>query len=85
MDADLYVLGHEVGCRSGLELLLYLRGKDETADRPVVLFGPGRHSAVFAAWKAGADTYLTDPSSDDVVHFLKKLREAYESGNPPRP
>jgi len=79
-DAALYIFGQQVGSRPGLELLLYLRGKEAIAERPVVLFGPGRDSAVYAAWKAGADTYLTDPSSPEVAHFLRKLREAHEAG-----
>jgi DNA-directed RNA polymerase specialized sigma24 family protein len=29
---------------------------------------------LLAAWQAGADCYLTDPSSPEVLHFLRKLR-----------
>lgn len=75
-DAALLVFGHQAGCRTGLELLLAIRGTEKLADTPVVLFGPGRETAVLAAWKAGADVYLTDPSSSEVVDFLTKLREA---------
>jgi len=73
-DAALFVLGEQAGPRSGLELLLFVRGSEHTEQTPAVLFGPGRQSAVFAAWKAGADCYLTDPSSPEVAHFLRKLR-----------
>jgi len=73
-DAALLVLGEQAGSRSGLELLLAVRGTPGIASTPVVLFGPGRESAVLAAWKAGADCYLTDPSSPEVVQFLRKLR-----------
>jgi RNA polymerase sigma-70 factor (ECF subfamily) len=75
-DAALFVFGHQAGCRAGLELLLAVRGSEGMADTPIVLFGPGRETAVLAAWKAGADVYLTDPSSPEVVHFLRKLRDA---------
>jgi RNA polymerase sigma-70 factor (ECF subfamily) len=73
-DAALFLLGDQAGPRSGLELLLFVRHSPQTASTPVMLFGPGRESAVVAAWQAGADCYLTDPSSTEVVHFLKKLR-----------
>jgi hypothetical protein len=73
-DAALFVLGEQAGPRSGLELLLFVRGSGQTEKTPTVLFGPGRRSAVTAAWQAGADCYLTDPSSPEVLHFLRKLR-----------
>ncbi len=73
-DVGLFVLGEQAGPRSGLELLLAARHAEATAKVPVVLFGPGRESAVVAAWQAGADCYLTDPSSPEVLHFFKQLR-----------
>jgi RNA polymerase sigma factor (sigma-70 family) len=76
-DTALLVLGEQAGPRSGLELLLFLRHSPDTASTPVMLFGPGRQSALVAAWQAGADCYLTDPSSPEVVHFLRKLRNAH--------
>jgi RNA polymerase sigma-70 factor (ECF subfamily) len=79
-DTALFVLGEHAGPRSGLELLLLARHAEGTAKTPVVLFGPGRESAVIAAWQAGADCYLTDPSSPEVVHFLRKLRAADRLG-----
>jgi len=78
-EAALFVLGEQAGPRSGLELLLAVRHAEATANTAVVLFGPGRESAVLAAWQAGADCYLTDPSSPEVPHFLRQLRAAAES------
>ena len=69
----LFVLGEHQGARTGLELLLCLRATEETRQIPVLLFGPGRHSAILAAWQAGADAYLTDPSSPDVAGLVKQL------------
>jgi RNA polymerase sigma-70 factor (ECF subfamily) len=74
-DAALIILGEQSGCRTGLELLLAIRGTKEIAETPVLLFGPPRETAVLAAWRAGADAYLTDPSSPDVAAILGKLRE----------
>jgi CheY-like chemotaxis protein len=74
-DAALYVFGQQAGARSGLELLLALRASDGGAHLPTVLFGPSRHTAILAAWQAGADVYLTDPSSPELSHFLRKLRD----------
>jgi len=81
-DAALFVFGEQAGPRSGLELLLFVRCPARTAEIPVVLFGPGRQSALSAAWKAGADCYLTDPSSPEVLHFLRKLREMARGSGP---
>jgi hypothetical protein len=39
-----------------------------------LLFGPPRQTAVFAAWHARADAYLTSPSSPDVPNIMAKLR-----------
>lgn len=72
-DAAVYILGEQAGCRTGLELLLAIRGTEATASTPVLLFGPARQTAILAAWQAGADAYLTDPSSADLVGILRKL------------
>jgi CheY-like chemotaxis protein len=72
-DGALFILGERVGSRTGLELLLCLRATEETRQIPALLFGPGRHSTILAAWQAGADAYLTDPSSPDLTALAKQL------------
>jgi hypothetical protein len=79
-DAALYVFGEQVGARSGLEMLLVTRVTKETAKTPVLLFGPSRQTAVHAAWQAGANCYLTNPSSPEVADFIAKLRAAEALG-----
>lgn len=81
--AALFVLGEQAGCRTGLEFTLAIRGTRETAATPVLLFGPPRYTAMLAAWQAGADAYLTNPSSDEVVDLLVKLRETTPSRSGP--
>jgi RNA polymerase sigma-70 factor (ECF subfamily) len=83
-DAALIILGEQAGCRTGLELLLAIRGTKEIAETPVLLFGPPRETAVLAAWRAGADAYLTDPSSPDVAAILAKLRQVPSPAPDPR-
>jgi DNA-binding response OmpR family regulator len=74
--AALFVLGEQVGDRTGLELLLTVRATEGLSKTPVLLFGPARHTAMLAAWQAGADAYLTDPTSPDVMDLLRKLLAA---------
>ena len=69
----LVLLGEQVGARTGLELLLCLRAAPETRETPVLLFGPARHTAILAAWQAGADAYLTGPGAPDLPALIKQL------------
>ena len=74
-DAALMVFGDRAGERTGLELLLCARAVG-VVEMPVLLFGAPRRTAVLAAWQAGADAYLADPSSPDLPGILQKLCEA---------
>ena len=73
-DAALFVLGEQIADRTGLEIMLSIRATPAVAARPVLLFGPARQTAILAAWQAGADAYLTDPTSQDVPDLLRKLK-----------
>jgi RNA polymerase sigma-70 factor (ECF subfamily) len=73
-DTALFVFGEQVGCRSGLELLLTVRATPKIAEIPVLLFGSARKTAILAAWQAQADVYLTGPSHEELADLLRQLR-----------
>jgi len=73
-DVALFVLGEQIADRTGLEIMLIIRATPAIAATPVLLFGPARQTAILAAWQAGADAYLTDPTSPDLLPLLRKLQ-----------
>lgn len=79
-DGALYVLAENQTGRSGLELLLTLRADHERPDVPVVLLGSPRQSAIVAAWKAGADVYLTKVDEEELAAMLRQLRADAPAG-----
>jgi DNA-binding response OmpR family regulator len=75
---DLYVLDSELADGSGIELCKFIKSKNESS--PVVFFSASAFSAnIAAAYKAGADDYLTKPSGweklADTVSRLLLLNE----------
>ncbi len=68
---------------NGLEVLQWMRAREETRDLPVVMFTSSDHREdIRKAYAYGANYYVVKPAIyDDLTALVDRLREAFVSGN----
>lgn len=66
---------------SGLDLVTWMRGRPETRTVPVVMLsGSADHTDIRSCYDAGANAYLTKPSTLDEVDDLVRRIDAFWLG-----